>query len=126
MGGYHLVLTEKLRQDEAERALGRDPKEMPHANPGYDVESKGLDGRLLFIEVKGRVAGARTVTLTRNEILTGLNKPDTFILALVVVDGEDVVELKYLRRPFEREPAPEECSVNYDLGALLGRGTEPA
>jgi len=38
---------------------------------GYDIESKvEADGRLRFIEVKGRVAGALTVTVTRNEILT--------------------------------------------------------
>ena len=44
-------------------------------------------GRLRFLEVKGRVAGAKTVTVTKNEILTALNKPDDFILAIVEVDG---------------------------------------
>ena len=34
------------------------------------------------IEVKGRAVGAKTVTITKNEILTGLNKPDEFILAV--------------------------------------------
>ena len=38
-----------------------------------------------FIEVKGRVAGADTVTVSRNEILTALNEPDRFVLALVEV-----------------------------------------
>ena len=32
--------------------------------------------------MKGRVAGATTVTVTRNEILTALNKPEDFILAV--------------------------------------------
>jgi hypothetical protein len=40
-------------------------------------------GKLRFIEVKGRVAGADTITVTRNEILYSLNKPDDFILAIV-------------------------------------------
>jgi hypothetical protein len=40
-------------------------------------------GKLRFIEVKGRVSGAPTITVTRNEILYSLNKPDDFILAIV-------------------------------------------
>ena len=40
-------------------------------------------GRLRFIEVKGRVTGADTLTVTKNEILYSLNKPDDFILAIV-------------------------------------------
>ena len=56
--------------------------------------------QIRFIEVKGRVAGADTVTVSRNEILTALNEPDQFVLALVEVapDGDDAV--RYLRRPF--------------------------
>ena len=38
---------------------------------------------LRFIEVKGRRSDAETVTVTRNEILYSLNKPDDFILAIV-------------------------------------------
>jgi type III restriction enzyme len=56
---------------------------------GYDIESRVVEGpdkgRLRFIEVKGRVTQADTVTVTRNEILTSLNKPDDFILAMVRV-----------------------------------------
>ena len=40
-------------------------------------------GKLRFIEVKGRVSGAPTITVTRNEILYSLNKPEDFILAIV-------------------------------------------
>ena len=40
-------------------------------------------GRLRFIEVKGRVSGAATITVTRNEILYSLNKPKDFILGIV-------------------------------------------
>jgi hypothetical protein len=35
---------------------------------------------LRCIEGKGRVRGVPTVTITKNEILAGLNKPDSFIL----------------------------------------------
>jgi hypothetical protein len=60
-------------------------------------------GRLRFIEVKGRAAAASTVTVTRNEILTGLNKPDDFILAVAQIDG-DQKDLRYIRKPFQRDP----------------------
>jgi len=80
---------------------------------------------LRFIEVKGRAKGAQVVTVTKNEILTGLNKPEDFILALVVVDGEAATPW-YIRRPFQREPDFGVTSVNYDLNELLARGEKPA
>ena len=50
---------------------------------GYDIESRVLGtGKLRFIEVKGRAEGAETVTISKREIITGLNKPEDFILAL--------------------------------------------
>jgi hypothetical protein len=41
--------------------------------------------------------------MTRNEILTAFNKPDEFILAIGLV-GDGRVKLRYIRRPFQREP----------------------
>ena len=101
----------------AERSLGRDPKEMPRNNPGYDVESKAGWGELLFVEVKGRVVGARTVTITRNEILTGLNKGDHYILALVRVAADDSTEVRYVFDPFagQDDALTGVVSVNYDF-----------
>ena len=56
---------------------------------GYDIESRiPGSGKLRFIEVKGRVSGAPTITVTRNEILYSLNKPEDFILAIVEFIGE--------------------------------------
>jgi len=77
-------------------------------------------------EVKGRAADARTVTVTKNEILTGLNKPDEFILAVVLVDGEAANAPAYVRRPFQREPDFGVTSVNYALDDLLARAEDPA
>jgi SNF2 family DNA or RNA helicase len=107
--------------------LGRDPRDVHQENRGYDIES-GIPGtgRLLFLEVKGRAAGARTVTITRNEILTALNKPDEFVLAIVPVDGDAAAMPRYVRYPFQREPDFGVTSVNYDLDELLGRAEEPA
>ena len=70
---------------EAEERLGFMPRDVSDQKLGYDVESSiPGTGLLRFIEVKGRVRGAKTVTITKNEILTGLNKPDEFILAIVL------------------------------------------
>lgn len=82
-----------------EDALDRDAKEMPVNNPGFDIRSMSSDGHLLFIEVKGRIEGAESVTITRNEILTGLNT-DHWILALVEVRPDGTEEVRYLYHPF--------------------------
>ena len=79
------------------------------------------NGSLLFIEVKGRRKDAATVTISKNEILTGLNKPDNFILAIVLVDGNEVDDPVYVRHPFQREPDFGVTSVNYNLTDLVSR-----
>lgn len=111
---------------EIERALGYKPRDVSHEKLGYDIESKVPEtGRLRFIEVKGRAAGAKTVTVTKNEILTALNKPDEFILALVEVDGEAATP-RYVKRPFQREPDFHVTSINYDFDELRDKAEEPA
>ena len=69
---------------EVERGLGFEPVDRESDKLGYDIESRVLGtGKLRFIEVKGRIQGATTVTVTKNEVLTSLNKPDDYILAIV-------------------------------------------
>ena len=107
-----------------ERSLGHDPRDVSAQNVGYDIESfipKALrtsDEPLRFIEVKGRVAGATTVTVTKNEILTALNKPESFLLALVEVDGDNT-NLTYLQQPFKERPDFAATSINYDVKKLM-------
>ena len=84
----------------AERALGYVPRDVGAEKIGYDVESRVPEtGELRFIEVKGRAVGAEMVPVTRNEILTALNKPDGFILAVVEVEGDAARPPRYVRRP---------------------------
>jgi hypothetical protein len=110
---------------EAEKQLGNQPRDVSAEKCGYDIESKvEANGKLRFIEVKGRVAGAATVTVTRNEILTALNKPDDFILAIGQADGAQQT-LVYIRRPFQLEPEFAVESINYKLQDLLARGGQP-
>ena len=110
----------------AERALGHDPRDVSAERLGYDIESReDGSGPLRFIEVKGRARGAETVTVTRNEILTALNKPEAFILAIVEVSGSAAAPPRYVREPFAREPDFGATSVTYRLGELLARAGPP-
>ncbi len=110
----------------AERALGFDPRDVSADNRGYDIESRiPGTGKLRFIEVKGRVEGATTVCVTKNEILTALNKPEDFVLAIVEVDRDGAVP-RYVRQPFHHEPDFAVTSVNYALKELLPRAAGPS
>ena len=71
---------------------------------------------------------AETVTVTKNEILYSLNKPADFILALVLFGsggGNDTPRVRYVRRPFQREPGFGAASVNYALKDLLATAEDP-
>jgi superfamily II DNA or RNA helicase len=116
----------------AEEALGRTVKDVSAEKCGWDLTSylPAVDGRLpeeLHIEVKGRVKGAGTVTVTRNEILCAFNQADKFRLAIVLVDEHDQPEGPYyLANPFATEPEWGVSSINYDLSALLERASPPS
>lgn len=136
----------------AEQALGHEPRDVSREKCGYDIESRvtgtaDQPGRVRFIEVKGRIEGAETVTVTKNEILTALNKPENFVLALVQVpESEDFPEgdafkvsttkgtynvgdrgcvVRYVFNPFEKEPDFKSDSVNYNWKKLWEQGREP-
>lgn len=111
---------------EVERGLGFDPTDREFDKLGYDIESRVPGtGRLRFLEVKGRVSGAPTITVTRNEILYSLNKPEDFILAIVEFLDNDTHKVHYLRTPFQREPDFGVTSVNYNFADLLARAGPP-
>lgn len=129
----------------AEKSLGFEPRDVSLQRLGYDIESRDpVSGRLRFIEVKGWITGAKTVPIAMNEIITALNKPDDYILALVAVppggkhingnesstteiDSETLsgCEVRYVRRPFKREPDFGKSSISYELPDLLATATAP-
>ena len=92
-------------------------------------------GNLKFVEVKGKMKGKPTVTVSKGEILTYKNKPDDFILAIVLIDEKGNAEKpRYVFHPFELESGIgtkglevgfNEISVNYDLPKLLKKSEEP-
>ena len=109
-----------------ETSLGYQPKDVSAVKCGYDIESYVPEARrsrptacaLRMIEVKGRAKGATTVTVSKNEILTALNKLEEFILAIVEVDGKDTHTI-YLKHPFKNAPDFSATSVNYDIQDLI-------
>ena len=111
---------------EIERSLGFDPIDRELEKLGYDIESRVPGtGKLRFIEVKGRVSGADTITVTKNEILYSLNKPDDFILAMVEFKENSEHKVHYLREPFKREPDFGAAAVLYSFSELIERSTSP-
>jgi SNF2 family DNA or RNA helicase len=112
---------------EVERGLGFIPTDREFDKLGYDIESAIPNtGRLRFLEVKGRVSGAATITVTRNEILYSLNKPDDFILAIVEFLDGGAHKVHYVRNPFQREPDFGAASVNYNYAELLAMASTPS
>jgi hypothetical protein len=111
---------------EIERRLGFEPTDREYEKLGYDIESRDArTGRLRFLEVKGRASAAATITVTKNEILYSLNKPEDFILAIVEFLENGAHRVHYVRRPFQREPDFGVTSVNYDFAELLAKGAPP-
>jgi len=104
---------------QAELDLGYSPVDVSKDNLGYDIES--LDpktGRLRFIEVKGRRAGAETLTLSRNEILTAINSPENYILAIVEVEDGEAGKPSYIFKPKFKDPGFLATSVTFKLKSL--------
>lgn len=111
---------------EAEIALGYEPSDVSAKKFGYDILSfDPQNKRQRFIEVKGRIDGADTIMVTRNEIITSLNKPEDYILAIVQISQEFVQRPRYVWRPFEVEPAFGVTAQQFDLEHLLSKSEPP-
>ena len=122
---------------DAERRLGRTPEEMDQfddagrpvfRNGGYDIRSTDSQGRVFFIEVKGRIKGAPVFTITANEIATAQTQGDRYRLALVCVDPDDSAkdEVRYIVDAFANfRPTDTTRSYNEDWNQYWPRGGEP-
>lgn len=123
-------LTERLAMEAvvaAEKALGRIPIDRSaERGLGYDIESKHpADGHLRFVEVKGRLAHADSVTLTRNEILCALNAPEAFRLAIVLVDNGVPGPPVYVTGFDFGQPGFGQTNATYALRQILAAGGPP-
>ena len=111
----------------AERELGNTPEDVSARKLGYDIASydPGTRGHR-FIEVKGRVDGADTVMITRQEIITSLHEPEKFILAVVKVSGGLAGEPRYVRGALdERDPPFDQNAIQFNMKRLLDRAEVP-
>jgi len=112
--------------NEAEIALGNTPTDVSAQKVGYDIASYDPKAdQLRFIEVKGRVDGADTLIITRQEVITSLHEPDKFILAIVQVGDGYVKEPRYVRNPFSQEPEFGVTAIQVNIKNLLERAEEP-
>lgn len=115
----------------AEEARGCRVVDVSAQKCGWDLTSypPPVDGGLpevRHIEVKGRIQGATTITVTRNEMLYALNQADKFHLAIVFVGKDDSVDgPHYVERPFEREPDWGVSAVTFEIKALLAKKRKP-
>ena len=111
----------------AEEARGCRVVDVSAQKCGWDLTSypPGTAGILpdsRHIEVKGRIQGATTVTVTRNEIFESWNQGAKYHLAIVLVGEDDTIDgPHYVPHPFQEEPGWGVSSVNYDLKVLLAR-----
>ena len=116
---------------EAEKALGHSIQDVSDEKCGWDITSRpqpNSDGSISpdrHIEVKGRSVGQKTITVSRNEIIYGLNQADKFILAIVIVEGDEYHGPYYIKAPFTQEPDFGVASINYELDELLAKAVTP-
>jgi SNF2 family DNA or RNA helicase len=111
----------------AERALGRNPVDRSaQRGIGYDIESSDANGNLVFIEVKGRVEGADSVTLTFNELKCSNNQRDRFRVAICSISGERASPPVYVSGINWWQPGDiTQSTVTFPLSEVLQHAQEP-
>jgi hypothetical protein len=110
-----------------ERALGNAPTDVSAQKVGYDIASYDPKAdHLRFIEVKGRIDGADTVMITRQEVITSLHEPEKFILAIVQVENGFARQPRYVRGALDtREPPFGHNAIQFNIKSLLERAEVP-
>lgn len=123
---------------QTEQRLGRHAQEMPSGAPGFDIRSTDDDGNVLFIQVKGNIAGTDSFIVTQNELRVASNVPRVHVLAMVEISppekdaAMEAVErcskrIRYLRQPFDSDldlPFDTE-STTLEWSTYFNRGSSP-
>jgi hypothetical protein len=113
-----------------EESQGCQVRDVSAEKCGWDISSyppavNGVLSEARHIEVKGRVKGASTVTLTSSEVRYAVNQADKFILAIVLVGENDELEGPYyVRRSFKEELEMDVAAVTLKLGKLLNHAED--
>jgi superfamily II DNA or RNA helicase len=113
-----------------ERSFGHHVFDVSSDKCGWDITARVPPvGDIIFddrhIEVKGRAKGQETITVTANEIMYALNQREKFILAVVIVDGENFEGPYYIKNPFKSPPDFQSESRNVPLKELLKMAVSP-
>ena len=101
-----------------ERACGREPIDVSDQNKGWDIESRNDRGNLIMIEVKGRTAGERKITMSTNEYFAGRNEPDNYRLAIVMVRDNQAESMRYYEAPRNKQLDQAIASVTFHIKDL--------
>ncbi len=100
----------------AERALGFEPTDREFEKLGYDIESRlAGDGRLRFIEVKGRVTGADVRDQERDPHYASTSHCILPAIVEFLEGGNHHVH--YVWEPFKREPDFGVTGISYEFFA---------
>jgi len=103
-----------------EKSIGNIPRDVSLEKCGYDVLSKDMGkGNQKFIEVKARVEGGSSITVTRNEIITSQNSSEKFYLAIVRIDDGRAKSIDYRRGRLSDSIDFKVISINYDISRLI-------
>lgn len=112
----------------AELDAGRQPEDVSaERGLGHDIVSRNPQDleEVYLIEVKGRVKGAESVTLTANEIRCA-NNSDKFRLAIVQVEGDTQTKPVYVKNYDFGKPGFAQTSSTYPLHSLLKHASDSA
>ena len=105
---------------DAETALGHIVYDCSKENKGWDLESAiPGTGKVRYIEVKGVSNITKEVTVSRNEWLKGHNLGNKFLLAFVVVNGDQYGEPSYIRNPFTNQPDATDTQKSMSIESLV-------
>ena len=105
-----------------EQQNGYTTKDVSAENCGWDISAYKFGCPDRHIEVKGRIKGADTITVTRNEILYAMNQAEKFVLAIVLVNEDNTWDgPHYIYTPFSMDLDWGVTSVNYKISDLLSR-----
>jgi hypothetical protein len=114
---------------DSEKRIGRLPKEMPPNNRGYDIKSISPKGEIVYIEVKGRIQGADTFTITASEVSFAQTQGKAHRLALVSVSPEGKLDdkIRYVAQAFDSvRISPSTASINEKWFDYWEKGTDPS
>lgn len=113
----------------AEVAIGREPHEQKHNNPGFDILSiDPKTGNDYFIEVKGHLPQTTEIKVSARQVQKAKINPDCWRLAVVSVplDPDEDPPVRYILEPFQDVTLHfAQTCVPLDVAALLESAGEP-